>query len=293
MATDGAAPGQTDVVEVSGQPAGLYRAAALGVLRLPRPSGLPETTLVRRGVGTDLARLADYDRVCGYRLADTVPATWPHILAFPLAMKLMSGRDFPFPVIGLVHIANRIEQLRPISADEALDLAVHAADLRPHDRGRQFDVLASATVAGQVVWRGVSTYLRKGSGGETRPDVPRPAHTPPPAPGARWRVERAVGREYAEVSGDRNPIHTSRLGARVFGFARPIAHGMWSLARCLAALEGRLPDAYAVEVSFKLPILLPATVAFAASRAGDDWRFALHDAGTGKPHLSGTVTPTP
>ena len=54
---------------------------------------------------------------------------------------------------------------------------------------------------------------------------------------------RDVGRAYAEVSGDHNPIHTSRIGARLFGFPRPIAHGMWTQARCLAALPSRLPDA--------------------------------------------------
>jgi acyl dehydratase len=99
-----------------------------------------------------------------------------------------------------------------------------------------------------------------------------------------WRVPARVGGDYAAVSGDRNPIHTSRIGARLFGFPRPIAHGMWSVARCLAALEGRLPDAYTVEVRFQRPILLPATVSFAY----DDGRFALFGR---KPHLAGQVTP--
>jgi acyl dehydratase len=100
-----------------------------------------------------------------------------------------------------------------------------------------------------------------------------------------------VGADYAAVSSDRNPIHTSRLMARAFGFPRPIAHGMWSKARCLAALEGRLPDAYAVDVSFKLPILLPARVALSTGvDGGCGWRFALHDAKSGKPHLTGLVS---
>jgi acyl dehydratase len=90
------------------------------------------------------------------------------------------------------------------------------------------------------------------------------------------------------VSGDHNPIHTSRIGARMFGFARPIAHGMWTKARCLAALEGRLPGAYTVAVSFKLPILLPARVSFSAASTGDDWKFGVD---SGRPHLAGLVTP--
>lgn len=278
----------------------LYRRAALGALarRGARGEALPATTLVLRGVTVDRDHLAAYDRVCGFRLADTLPATCPHILAFPLAMRLMSGPDFPFPVVGMVHVANRITVHRPIDAGERLDLSVHAEHLRPHERGRQLDVVAVATVDGTEVWRGVSTYLRRErtgggraasgqrDGGGRRDGGQRPT---PPTPSAVWRVPASIGREYAEVSGDRNPIHTSRLGARLFGFPRPIAHGMWSKARCLAALDGWLPEAFTVDVAFKLPVLLPATVAFSGSSAEG---FALHDAKSGKPHLSASVTTT-
>ncbi|MEV7231487.1 MULTISPECIES: MaoC/PaaZ C-terminal domain-containing protein [Polymorphospora] len=270
----------------------LYRQAAIGLV--PGLGGrrggdsLPGLELRLRGVTVDRGHLAAYDRVCGFRLTDTLPATYPHVLAFPLAMRLMSAPDFPFPLVGLVHVANRVTVERPVDANEPLDLSVRAADLRPHPRGRQFDVLATASVAGEVVWRGVSTYLRRERTSGDR-DGRGPGERPaPPAASGRFRVEPRVGTEYARLSGDHNPIHTSRIGARLFGFARPIAHGMWSKARCLAALEGRLPDAYTVEAAFKLPILLPATVAFSASPA---WSFALHDARSGRPHLTGTVTP--
>jgi acyl dehydratase len=122
---------------------------------------------------------------------------------------------------------------------------------------------------------------------------------PPPAE-AVWSVPGDIGRRYASVSGDINPIHMHPLSARLFGFPKPIAHGMWLKARCLAALEGELPlvspaGAIAVEVSFKLPLLLPAKVAFAswpADGAGTGSRdFAVHDARNGKPHLSGSVRP--
>jgi hypothetical protein len=271
----------------------LYRRAALGAL--PglgggRPATLPDTELVLRGVTVDRARLAAYNRVCGFRISDGLPATYPHILAFPLAMRLMTAPDFPFPVVGLVHVANRIELARPIDAGEPLDLAVRAADLRTHERGRQLTLVATASAGGEVVWRSASTYLwreKAAGGGERRGDGDRSA---PPAAAAVWRVGPRVGTAYAEVSGDRNPIHTSRLGARLFGFPRPIAHGMWSKARCLAALEGRLPEAYTVDVQFKAPIPLPARVGFTAARGPDgDWRFALHDARSGKPHLTGTL----
>ena len=250
----------------------------LGAL-LPRRRGgtLPATVLERRAAEVDRGHLARYDRVCGFRLGDTLPATYPHVLAFPLAMRLMTAPGFPFGVIGLVHVANRITVRRPIGADTLLDLSVHAADLRPHRRGRQFDIVATAHVEGAEVWRGVSTYLRKEQPATTGDRTAEPSVT-----GSRWRIPADIGREYAAVSGDRNPIHTSRLGARLFGFPGPIAHGMWSKARCLAALEGRLPDEYTVDVSFRRPIPLPATVSFSATaRPGGGWEFGLG------PHLAG------
>jgi acyl dehydratase len=264
----------------------LYRSAALtAVRRKAAGDALPDTELVVRDVAVDRDHLAGYDRVCGFRLSDTLPGTYPHVLAFPLAMALMTRADFPLPLLGLVHIANRITVHRSVGADERFEFRVHAEDLRPHDRGRQVDVVATALVDGAEVWRGRSTYLRKERTGERRADGDQP-----PTGATRWRVTPRTGTDYAEVSGDRNPIHTSLIGARLFGFPRPIAHGMWAKARCLAALEGRLPERYEVDVAFKLPILLPSTVAFGAVADGAGWRLDLRAAKSGRPHLAGTVT---
>ncbi|MET0425860.1 MAG: MaoC/PaaZ C-terminal domain-containing protein [Actinoplanes sp.] len=254
----------------------------LSLLPGRRGHSLPDTTLVEQEIGVRREHLAAYNRICGFRLSDTLPATYPHVLAFGSSLRLMTAPGFPFPAVGLVHVANRITQLRPITADEPLSLSVHAADLRDHPRGRQFDVIATASVAGSEVWRGVSTYLSK-----TSSSSPSRSSSPLPAASAVWRVPAGVGPSYAAVSGDRNPIHTSRLGARLFGFPRPIAHGMWSMARCLAALEGRLPAAYTVDVAFKAPILLPAKVSFAAARTAAGWEFGLSGR---RPHLAGEVT---
>ncbi|GLZ56737.1 MaoC/PaaZ C-terminal domain-containing protein [Micromonospora sp. NBRC 107095] len=279
-------PGGRTRVELARMPAAgaLHRRALLGAL--PGLGGgrrgpdLPAVELTVGGVTVDRGRLADYDRVCGFRLSDRLPATFPHVMGFPLALRLMTAPDFPVPLLGLVHVGNRITVHRPITADETLNFTTYAENLRPHDRGRQVDVVLVGSVDGAEVWRGVSTYLgrERTPGGRDRGE--RPA---PPTATARWRVEPRVGTEYARVSGDHNPIHTSRLGARLFGFRRPIAHGMWSKARCLAALEARLPDAYTVEVAFKLPVPLPSTVSFALL---PDGRFTLHDS-RGRPHLAG------
>ncbi|BEL02073.1 hypothetical protein Q0Z83_002640 [Actinoplanes sichuanensis] len=353
------------VVELSSGPGttAAYARAALGLIPGFVRSGdtLPDVEVRQRGVTVDRAHLAAYDRVCGFRLTDTLPATYPHVLTFPLAMRLMTASDFPLPLIGLVHVTNRITVHRPIPSGAALDLSVGAGHLRDHPRGRQFDIVATATVDGVEVWRGLSTYLRLGPRPE--PNGPRStaaeaAETSTTATGSTetdaaergatgtgstetdaaergatatgstetdaagtgsagtdaaergatessaergvaeagatgagsvWRVPSRVGGDYAAVSGDRNPIHTSWLGARLFGFPRPIAHGMWTKAHALAALEGRLPDAYTVEAAFKKPLLLPARATFTTAPTADGWTFAL---ASHHPHLTGTLTAT-
>jgi acyl dehydratase len=252
-----------------------------------RGNGLPETVLTREGAEIGLDALREYDEVCGFRLSDVAPLTYLHVLAFPLAMELMTRGDFPFKVMGLVHVANRIEQRRAVRAGESVDLRVHAEGLRDHDRGRQFDIVSEAFADGVSAWLEHSTYLRREGGSPSSR-----SHEPssPPSEGAVWRIPADAGRAYAGVSGDRNPIHLHALSARAFGQPRPIAHGMWLKARCLAALEGRVSEAATAEVRFKLPVPLGSKVAFTTHATSHTRReFALASARDGRPHLAGTV----
>jgi acyl dehydratase len=257
-----------------------------------RAADLPERTLTLDAVVVDRERLAAYDRVCGFTVRNLIPATYPHTLAFPLALELITDRSFPLPALGLVHVANRIVQHRPIDAREQLSLSVRTADLRSHRRGRQFDLRTDVRVDDDLVWEETATMLRvehrqpRDSDRAAAPAEPLPAT-------ASWELRGDLGRRYAAVSGDFNPIHLHPLTARAFGFRGAIVHGMWTQARCLAALDSILPAGYTVEVAFKRPIVLPATVEF-AERAGDErdpLRFEVRSARDGTPHLEGTLAP--
>jgi acyl dehydratase len=272
----------------------LFGRAALAYVRPGRrPGELPTDGVARSGVIVEPTGPAAYDRVCGFRLTDELPVTYPHVLVFGLQVAIMTGADFPFPMVGLVHVANRITQRRPLRAGEPLVLSAAAANLRPHERGTQFDLVSGVHADGESVWQETSTYLRRGGehgGGEHSAEHHERGERAPSAPVRRpaavWRVPADIGRRYADVSGDRNPIHLHPLTARLFGFRRAIAHGMWSMSRCLAFFEGRLPAACSVDVRFKLPILLPATVAL-TTRVD---RFELSDRRTGRPHLEGRIS---
>ena len=269
-----------------------------------RGGEIPEIELELDGVRADPERLAAYARVCGFALRDHLPPTYPHVLAFPLHMAVMADGSFPFGAVGLVHVENRIEQRRRIGLDEELTIKVKPTKLQPHPRGRTFSLLTEVNVGGETAWESTSTMLRRGGGsGAAEPFQQPDAHhgsgeiggngdaDAEVAASAEWKLGGDLGRRYGAVSGDRNPIHMHSLTAKPLGFPRAIAHGMWTKARCLAALESRLPDAFAVGVRFRKPILLPGRVEFASTADGGEIDFAVRDAKRGTPHLDGHMGP--
>ena len=282
---------RTVLPETPAMPALFARAA---LTARGRGGDLPGTRLARVGVAVDPGHLADYARVCGFPLSDALPVTYPHVLAFPLQVALMTDRSFPLALPGLVHVRNRIAQSRPLAAGDLLDVQVWAERFAAHVRGATVDLCASISAGGAEVWSSRSTYLARGAtapAGAPDADVRVSVGTLDRV-AARWRVPADTGRRYATVSGDANPIHLSALSAKAFGFKRAIAHGMWLKARTLAALSGRLPDAVEVDVAFRKPLFLPSTVTLSTEAVDGGWDVAVRNAGSGAEHLVGTVRPT-
>lgn len=251
---------------------------------------LPTTRLTLRPAPAAPGPLAAYRSICSFPTtaygSGPLPLTYPHVLAFPLAMRLMTGRDFPLPVAGLVHTWIEIAVRRPVQAGEPLELTVYAAELTPHRRGTEVTMVTEARVGGELVWESRSGYLSRHATEATEESAEKARHPDLPAV-AEWRLPGDLGRRYGAVSGDRNPIHLHPLTARLFGFPRAIAHGMWTVARCLAEADGQPGELRTVRAEFKAPVLLPATVTYAADAAGN--AFGLRSAG-GRVHLTGTVT---
>jgi hypothetical protein len=248
-----------------------------------------ELTLPRVKAGTE--QIAAYARVCGFGLRDHLPPTYPHVLAFPLHMAVMADGSFPFGAVGLVHVENQIVQHRRIGLDEELTIKVKPTKLQPHSHGRTFSLVTKVMSGRQKVWESTSTMLRRGGNGSPGSKKSGAESDAELMASGEWKLGGDLGRRYAAVSGDRNPIHMHAWTAKPLGFPRAIAHGMWTKARCLAALESRLPDAFRVDVRFRKPILLPGRVEFASSSQGEEIEFAVRDAKRGTPHLDGRVAP--
>ena len=98
-------------------------------LRKPKLDGapvLPTERLVRSAVALSAADIAAYGRACGFRREQGVPLSYPHVLAFPLHLMLLTRPSFPYPASGMVHLANRIRQHQRLHEGQALRLEVYA-----------------------------------------------------------------------------------------------------------------------------------------------------------------------
>ena len=291
------------MAQVSDQPTVVSRDGVAALLRAALPSlpgvsvlpGIRKDTgategfaVARPPVTVDRDAVDRYAALCGFPVKDTVPLTYPHMLAQPLHLAILADPRFPAPAMGMVHLENAITQHRRIAIGERLDVRVDVGSPIAHPVGTAWRLTSTVTADGEAAWESVSTYLRRGrrnpnaAWGSELVDVP--------AGPVSWPLAADLGRRYAAVSGDYNPIHLSALSAKALGFPRQIAHGMWTKARCVAMLENRLPEAVGVEVAFKKPVFLPSRVAFGADELGDGFGFSLHRAGSDTLHLLGRTT---
>ncbi len=262
---------------------------------------LPKATYYVKDLHIDQSNLKDYRKICGFSDNGKVPITYFSVLSQALQMNMMVKEPFPFAMLGLVHVDNSITQHRLIGERETVSMSVAFDNLRDHAQGQQFDFVTTIKSQDETIWQGVSTYLARGKKPDTKKDgksKPRPI-TVKPIPDADgvhsvFEVPEDIGRRYAFISGDFNLIHLHSLSARAFGFPKAIAHGMWSKAKCLAMM-GDLPESCSVEVSFKLPIFLPAEVELIAEpvtklkTAEDNCHFGLYSSKNDKPHLAGNI----
>ncbi len=268
----------------------LYLRAASTLMRRPkgRPA-LPALAVQVKDIGVEAAHLQGYAQVCGFAESEQLPITFPHVMAGALHLHLLTQKPFPFPLLGLVHIRNEIAQRRALAADERFDLQVRVGESREVRQGIEFDLLTEALSGGEAVWSEVSTMLHRMPGPKGASQRPAPA----PVALADYRSFSApadIGRRYAQVSRDYNPIHLAPWSAKLFGFKRHIAHGMWSAAQCAALLQAELGrEPQALSVQFKQPLFLPGRVALKFSRDGQGIAFALLASRADKVHLTGAL----
>lgn len=270
-----------------------YRRAIFSKGTKSKAPKLPSTRITLADVQASPEKVAKYAEVCGFQLENNkLPMTFPHILAFPLHLELMLLRNFPFAVMGLVHVKNEITQHRAIDTLETMDVTCFFSDIRKTDKGFDVDIKTEVHITGELVWESISTNLvRQKTDIAPAPKSSGPSALPSYPDKEFWNLSTDLGRRYALVSGDSNPIHLFALSAKLFGFKGHIAHGMWSKARIVAALYSKIDsEACKVTVEFKLPVFLPASIQLNYEANDNGIEFDLRDQSGIKPHLKGSIT---
>ncbi|MFL6709109.1 MAG: MaoC/PaaZ C-terminal domain-containing protein [Massilia sp.] len=203
----------------------------------------------------DTAHVARYNALLGFA-PDTIPLTYYYLLTQRAHLATLLSQDFPFRVAGMVHAENTLTQLQELAVSRPLQLATTVEILPPTSNGARYcNLVTTASQDGVDVFHCTSVYLaRQGK----RKGVP--AATRDTIEGKRiggWAVGGSLGRAYAKVSGDWNPIHLWRWSARLMGMRRPIIHGMHSVAAACALLEQTSAKRVTqVSARFKAPIAL-------------------------------------
>lgn len=268
----------------------MWRAVASIRRRPPADIVLPELAVEIPSLSFDAANLAAYRGICGFPDGGAVPLPYPQVNAIGLQMYLLTQPQFPLPLLGLVHLRNRISQVRELSADESFGVRVGVGEHRSTTKGLEFDIDTSYSDAqGQVVWTATATVLfRRKTGLAARKAAAATAHGM-----ANYHALSApadLGRRYGRIAGDNNPIHLYPLTARLFGYQRPIAHGMWSLARCCALLQSGLSHpARELTVKFIQPLFLPGRATLRYGDEADGIGFRLLSQAGDRVHLAGAL----
>lgn len=281
---------------------------AIDWLELPTPPALPalflRAALRRRVTGRSLpelgvhcqitvdpAHLARYRQICGFSDDHLLPAPYPHILAFALQMQLLTDKRFPFPLLGLVHLENQIRVLRPLDGLGPFTVSVQVQHLQPHNKGVTFSLITQLHDPLGLLWEGDSRMLCRALRLDGAPAKRTAESALAQSTLAHWRAPADIGRRYARIASDYNPIHMFAASAKLFGFPRAIAHGLWNKGRALAELGARLPTAgYTVSVRFQKPVLLPAEVRLLASEPASSGQFSLLGQDN-RSHMSGSWQP--
>jgi len=235
-------------------------------------------------------RLAAFRDLCRIAPGHALPLTWPYALVTPLHIQVVSSREFPLSALGLVHLREVIIQTRPIADDVDLCFHCRVEGHREHRRGIEFDLITEVSLhpGAPVIWRSTTTALSLGAKSSGQRQGPSRATGRPK--GERWRIPEATGRRYARISRNFDPIHLHALTSRWFGFRRPIVHGMWTVARSVAALGPAFATPpVRLEVRFRSPIFLPGEVLFCARGGAEKRCFTVYSAWGGRSHLEGEL----
>jgi acyl dehydratase len=236
----------------------------------------------------DEAHITRYARAFGFT-GTAAPLPYWYLLAQRAQLGLMLKPQFRFGLAGMVHVENAMAYHAEPDPHTPIGLTVTARSEPPtersavyvnmsvdfHQGGRRFAECASCYLARRAkrVSQKPARAAEEALAVQSMPEI------------AQWHIPHDGGRHYAKLSGDWNPIHLWGWSARLFGFKRPIIHGMHSFARAAAEIErAGCESLQAMQARFRSPIVVGSTVRLFYDKTSGDYEIAVN----GVPCITGT-----
>ncbi|MBM3391729.1 MAG: acyl dehydratase [Betaproteobacteria bacterium] len=239
------------------------------------------------------AEVVRFHALSGLAEGEALPLLYPHTIAFPLHMAILTQPAFPLPIWRMLQVRNRIVQHAPLLRAAEQAIGVRLVGHRVLDKGVEFDLHATVRADGVLAWESLNTFYARGRfGAPMAGEVPE---APKVSPGdtAQWRMPAGGGWQYGGLSGDYNPLHLWSGYARKHGFARAFFHPQRVLGQCLARLEppaAGLP--LRLDAWLKGPVFYGAPVRMRRESGSDGCRFALHVNEDERPAIVGHLRPS-
>ncbi len=294
--------GPEAVITIKKHPSMIFifiKAVLISLLRsntIDNDAKINKSRFVLKNFRFDQQIIHDYKTICGFTNddSDIVPISYLQSLFIGLFGKYIISSYFPITPLGLVHIFQSFEQTRAIRTDETIDLSCHLDQVTKTERGIETTFILNVSANNEIIWQGTSVFLTK-SNKKKKKRSPKTDEILLKEQEIIL-VPKGTGQKYAKVSGDYNPHHLYSFLAKLFGFKRAIAHGMWSLASVIGKLDRTfsVKDKCRIEAYFKLPIFMPATTSLGFETECNDQEktivnFELRDNQEGLPHLKGKL----
>ena len=277
----------------------IYHSAFWTIFKKPRLVDINSLPVVcMQPTPIDYQHLRNYQNICGFTRNKEVPITYPQVTGFYALMTLMTHKNFSLPVVGMVHTHNKIERFDEINCMEPIAQETKLLSCEKVDKGFLCTIEVLTRQNDCVVNRVISHYLyrvktrkqKSKSTSQSNQDLTKEKQS------GLFEVNEKLIRRYARISGDINPIHLSHLTAKLFGFKKMIAHGMWSIARVIAETSSQLQRASTkqnqlkeVEVHFKKPIYLPSELTLNYDNRDKEISLSLTSNDRENLHLQGTL----
>jgi len=253
---------------------------------------LPKISASATNIKINDKHLRQYEDICGFKQKEFVPAPYLHVASSPIMMGIITHQSFPLKALGLIHKQHTMIQHRALRRYERFNATCRLINFLKTPDFIEFQLATEVTVNSELVWESIGTFISKNPRAKLKRirEKKLTDNDMTVWQEREWELDYYLGQRYARISGDYNPIHLHKRTARIFGFRRHIAHGMWMLAHCAAQFHGAF-DKYKLDIQFNAPVFLPSKLSFLYDKTQDLIRFQVSNPrNKSKIYLSGKIS---